>query len=141
MKKINQYILEKLHIDKDIDFDTPLLENMIEVIKCFNYNNLKDNTDEVIDILVKWLGDYNKHLYFYCPNAFYKFCGDLEYNNLSLMPVKDNLIEKVKDNDQPKEVYARSKKYFISRITQTEYDLIIYHNNLYTPILFEKSKI
>lgn len=142
MNDLSNYILEKLHIDKDTNVDTPLLENMIEVLKCFNYNDKKDNSNEVIDVLSNWLGTYNKHLYFYCPNAFYKFCGDLEYNNLSLMSVKDTLIEKVKDNNEPKEVYSKGgSKYFISKITQTEYDLIIYHNNLYTPIIFEKTKI
>ena len=140
MKNLNTYILEKLHITKNIYLNN-YINNMLEML------SIEDNEKDIVDIFEKWIGDYNKKLYFYCTDIDYKYKWKKyfkKYDNIwiSIVPlekileVKEKLkMECVFSHDN----YSEEKYKEILEIYKSETSMLIKLSR-WNSILFDKIK-
>ena len=136
MKTINNYILEKLKINKNSKVSVnSLVDNMLEII------DVNDNI-KIKDIFENWTSGYNKKLYCYVSDVDYKFrYKDFSYDNISINKVNDSLIKKAEDIANQSTVYKKKNDDDkINKITFSQNDLAVYITG-WRPVIFEKIKI
>jgi len=138
MNNLRTYIIEKLRINKKtITIDnTNYIDEIIDIIGDDNIS------DEIINLIETWIGDYNKKLYCYVSKFEYQ---DLKkdankYDKISINCIDEENMKRGMKLADGSTIYKRKNKEMISKITSSQYDLAIYLSSFF-PILFEKTKI
>ena len=60
MININNYIIEKLHINKDSTYKPNYVEGIFKIL-----DKPQQEFNKQAEVIKEWIGDYNKYLYCY----------------------------------------------------------------------------
>lgn len=143
MKNINNYIIEKLKINKDSKYKPNYIDGIFKIL-----DKPQQEFNEQAEAIKEWIGDYNKYLYCYIHGSKYldfdeeertKFNKNykISINRLDIGGF-DKLIKKV--SSLMKTLFNDHQKSNIWKIEATDYDLMITTYDDAYPIFFEKSK-
>lgn len=143
MINLNNYIIEKLHINKDSKYKPNYIEGIFKIL-----DKPQQEFNEQAEAIEEWIGDYNKYLYCYiCGSKILEFNTEekTKFNknykiSINRLDIKgfDKLI---KDTiDSMKAIYNDHQESDIWKIEVTDYDLMITTSDDAYPIFFEKSK-
>ena len=143
MININNYIIEKLHINKDSTYKPNYVEGIFKIL-----DTPQQEFNKQAEVIKEWIGDYNKYLYCYIHGSKY-----LEFNEEERTKSNKNykisinkldlagfakLVNKV--SSLMKTLYNDHQSSDILKIEATDYDLMITTSDNVWPIFFEKSK-
>lgn len=143
MINLNNYIIEKLHINKDSKYKPNYIEGIFKIL-----GKPQQKFNEQAKAIEEWINDYNKYLYCYiCGSKILEFNEEerTKFNknykiSINRLDIKgfDKLI---KDTiDSMKVIYNDHQESDIWKIEVTDYDLMITTYDDAYPIFFEKSK-
>ena len=142
MKELNNYIIEKLHINKDSKYKPNYIDGIFKILD----KPLQEFNGQA-EAIKEWIGDYNKYLYCYIHGSKYLNFNEEErtkFNKnykISINQLNIGGFDKlIKDmSDSMKAIYNDHQQSDIWKIEVTDYDLMITTDDAY-PIFFEKSK-
>ena len=142
MKRINNYILEKLKINKDTNIENNYLEDILIIIDALETAN-----DKVKELINTWLNDYSNTLYCYCSDKEYKdrlegLKSDIS-DKISINKIDNSLMAKAINLASGATIYHGKDdgNDVIEKIQDSQYDIAFYIYGKIYPIIFEKSKI
>lgn len=136
MKQLNNFITEKLHLNKDIKLNNDYVDNIIEMI------NPELDEQKIRGWITDWIGDYDKRLYCYVGNVDYKYKWKdyfKKYDNIWISNVDETILSRDIKIASQSTVY-HSLKNNINKIAFSQYNLLIKIKSWQT-IVFEKSHI
>lgn len=142
MINLNNYIIEKLHINKDSKYKPNYIEGIFKIL-----DKSQQEFNEQAEAIKEWIGDYNKYLYCYIYGSKYlsfnkekrtKFNKNYKIS-INRLDIKgfDKLINDMVDSMK---VIYNNQQSDILKISVTDYDLMITTSYDAYPIFFEKSK-
>lgn len=121
MKKINNYIVEKLHLDKrtNIYADDQITKDFKKLAKMLRKDGAdEDLYDSFIDMMEFYDDDYNDYYYKWDEHKFYTFFRSIvNYDWISLYGGKVNIA-----NSNHKEIAKMLKKYATPEIIKKTMD-------------------
>ena len=138
MNNLSTYILEKLHLNKDIKIErNTVIDNMLEIADC-------EDNKKIREFFTTWVNDYSKKIYCYVSDIDYKYrYKDFKFDKIYISMVDFKLMKKAENLANQSTIYKKDNptEDKVTKITLSQNDLAIYFTGGWNPIIFEKSTI